>query len=304
MESLKQFKKLTRHAKSVINAYVDDADDAKLFNSISDDINTQKTVMSKQVRRSQYRGVLRAIGFTDETMKPIEATGEEKQQYATKMRDSLSSHRESVLGYDDLIALGSISNLSYLLLTSGRRINEVLDGEVKFDDDTETVYVKLSKSQTGDMVPIYTLINFTEWKRIYYEMVDEYKTTKPTTVGCYLNLKIRNIVGDKSMKMSSHILRAIYARYIYEFRNDKHLTLSGVITKYLNHENSASSQYYQHVKFDKTVYDYLSSNRLKNLMVHELKQQTIAKLTATAKKRGLKPKDATKAELIEMLVKN
>ena len=92
---------------------------------------------------------------------------------------------------------------------------------------------------------------------------------------------MKHIIPADFYKSSTHLLRCVYCRYIYEFRNEKRKTLSAIISKYLGHSTPDSASHYQYVVFDKTVYDVWDDPPI------DYNAMTVPQLKDLCKDRGL-----------------
>ena len=123
-------------------------------------------------------------------------------------------------------AILGVNDLSFLLITSGRRVNEILQNVVDFKDGE--VFIELSKKRNDTletkMHKVLLLCPVDEW-RIRYERL---KAGNLTNEASYLNRMLKLVIPKDFYKKSSHLLRSVYCRFVYEFMNPKSRTLSQI----------------------------------------------------------------------------
>ena len=247
MESTTQFKKLPRLARELLLKFRRDANITQLFVDIKANVDTQTTHGSKIVRTAQFIGILkRHFDFSEKDVAPIQISKDDYDQYNKKLKKNFETKQhESVIDLELFNAILGVNDLSFLLLTSGARVNEILQKVVDFKDDN--VFIELSKKRNDTietkMHKVLLLCPLDEW-RTRYELL---KAGNLTNEASYLNRMLKNIIPKEFYKKSSHLLRSVYCRFVYEFLNPKNRTLSQIITKYLGHDTTNSAAHYQHV---------------------------------------------------------
>lgn len=279
MEENKQFNKLPNAGKAIMLKFQKTGDRTGLFKDINENVATQNTSCSKVVRTAQYVGLLKKLfAMTDADLVPIQITDNEYQKYNKKLANNFDENQhESIVNMTLFNSLLNINDLSYLLLTSGRRINEILKSNVIFDDDKKAVRIVLSKKLKEVPTDIYLIAPYDQWKDTYMRLITG---TDISNAAVYLNNRLKFVIPDNFYKRSSHLLRAIYCRYIHSFRNPEKKTLPQIIGRYLNHDTFSSAAHYQHVVFDDSMFDIWS-------IESDLKEMKVKELRSMAKERGL-----------------
>ena len=293
----KQYLKLSKSARKVLDDYVSSGKKRQLFKDIKENVATQNTLKSRHTRQSIFRGLLRKyFDFTDEHMKPIAFTEDEKQNYFDSNQQGLQQHRETTINAELIDKIIKIHPLCYLMVTSGRRAGELLDNDVKFDDGK--VFMKLNKKRdTGVWYPIHILGSLDHWKTIY----EQVKNSKKSSISIInsVNVGLKHIIPKAFYKRSSHICRAIYIRYIYQYHNPNNKTLPYIIQKYLHHESGESGAYYHHVVLD----DDVPKDMFGDDDVEDYNKMKVGELKALAKEKGLTGySKLRKNELVELLL--
>ena len=257
MELSKQFIKLSKTAKNILLEFKKDNNKKLLFKNIKENIKTQNTLKSKHTRQSTFRGLLRNyFNFTDEDMKEIDFTEQEKIDYYESNIKSIERQRMALITCD-IINKMLKHDILYLLLTSGRRINEILENDIKYINND--IYIKLNKKKEKDFHKIYILGSTQKWINIYNNL--KYNNDKQITNK--INIILKSILPNDFYKKSSHITRAIYIRYIYKYHNENNNTFPQIIQKYLHHDSINTSIFYQHINISdcKDFYiDYKKTN--------------------------------------------
>ena len=148
MEDTRSFIKLPIRSRGILKTFQTEKDEVKLFKLINEDINSQKTISSKQVRRSQYRGILRNIfHMSDDDMKLIQSTEEQKQEYFDVSKNSIKRQKEHKVNLALFKQIMSISTICELMIRSGLRITELLENESRIN---KTVRFRLNKKMSND----------------------------------------------------------------------------------------------------------------------------------------------------------
>jgi len=244
-KSSKSYVKLSKAARKILDTYDTTNNTENLFEDIITNVATQKTIGSKHTRLSVFRGLLRKyFNMSDEDMKPIDRSDDEKQAYFESNRRGFYNQHEDIITYDLLKEIIH-DPICYLMVTSGRRIGELLDNEVQFNNGS--VFMKLNKKKDCDVLyPIHILGCLEKWKAMYHNCRVVKNKRSSIAIINEVNTRLKMLLPIGFYKKSSHICRAIYIKYIYKFKSDKS-TLPQIISKYLHHESPAASIYYNHV---------------------------------------------------------
>ena len=221
--SSKSFLKLSKSARNIIDNYYHNEEKTnkeELFEAIIANVATQKTIGSKHTRLSIFRGLLRNyFNMSDEDMKPIDRSDQQKQEYFEHNRRSFNNQHEDIITHS-LFKEIIKDPICYLMVTCGRRIGELLDNDVRFNNGT--VFMKLNKKKDADVLyPIHILGCLEKWKAIYHNCIVLNKKRPSIVVINEVNTRLKMLLPISFYKRSSHICRAIYIRYIYKFKTDK-----------------------------------------------------------------------------------
>jgi len=260
MNTSKQFKKLPNNGKVILTAFQRNRDKAVLFASIIGHLETQKTLRSKQVRLSMFRGLLRNyFGLSEDDMKPIETTTEQKQAYHDAGRAGFDRQHKDTISEALIMKIMGVSNICKLLIQSGLRVGELFDNEFRVVKGRPEF--KLNKKKDSVYHHVHIMGNVKIWIDAFRAIRREYKGMDTKGVGDRLNVKLKLVIPDTFYKRSTHICRAIYANYVNKFVETR-MTLPQVISKYLNHDSLTSSVYYNHIVLDNDVSDFLRTQKL------------------------------------------
>ena len=256
MEKSKQWKKIPASGKKILTDFGIHKDKKILFERILLNIDTQKSVASKQVRRSVFRGLLRNyFKMTDAQMKPIETTDDQKKEYFAVLQTGFAKQHEDEISKELMIEIMGVSVVCELMIRSGLRIGELLSNPMKIIKGA--VYFKLNKKKESKYHKIYIIGDQPDWIKRFRKMKRDFKDKKEVNITDMINKKLKLIIPETFYKRSSHICRAIFVQYINKFKTGNE-TLPQLITKYLHHENPMASVYYQHVKLNDDVDDFLN----------------------------------------------
>jgi len=261
-------------SKTLINNVIEyiednDATDDEIKKYIDDVVNkgnptirtiTNRYSLIKKSIRENFDGFsdefLKSIKPPDEIIKKILSEDMEKRSaksnftFTQKMVEDILSLNNS----DDIYDLGI-----YLQFISGRRASEIYQ-HINDHDKIKVERIKnkpnLIKFSTlhkknNDKTEIIELIPNTlesnEFKKIYNKINNDLNISTQDYIN-RINMKLKNMF-PKISNMSSHKLRGMYARYMYETNNENNQNINGYITKILNHGSFESSLSYSNYKF-------------------------------------------------------
>jgi integrase len=290
----KQYKKLPRLSRKILNQFDIDNDKKKLFQNIRKSIQTQNTIKSKHTRQSIFRGLLRNFfNFTEDDLKPIDYTPEQKQAYYESNNISIEDQFECIITNDMLKEMIK-HDILYLLLTSGRRIGELIDNDIKLIDND--IYMTLNKKKDKNKLhKIFILGSKKQW----LEKLEKIKANGKNSLilNNQINKILKTIIPENYYKRSSHICRAIYIKYIHKYLNKDKKTFPNIIKKYLNHNSINSSIFYQHINLENCK-DILNNQYIEynNLKLNDLKK--------ICKQKNLKFGKLRKFQIIKLLENN
>jgi integrase len=255
MEDSKQFVKLPKVARAILVNYRTHKNKTTLFDAIKINLDTQKTIRSRQVRLSTFRGLLRNFfAITDAQMKPIETTAEEKQNYHDILKTGFKKQKENVINKSLIVNIMNTADVLKLMILSGLRIGEILDNPMKFVKGE--VYFKLNKKENSKYHKIFVIGDKKLWIKKLRALRKQYKDVSSNVVIDRINVLLKDVIPETFYKTSTHIARAIYARYVKKFIEPE-ATLPQVIMEYLNHDNVSASVFYNHIVLDNDVDDFL-----------------------------------------------
>ena len=139
----------------------------------------------------------------------------------------------------------------FLLFVSGRRSNEILNS--KFLNEKKNKLIKMegiSKRTDINNFEFIPLVNKTSFFKIYkkFKKFNLNKDTFPRL----LSLRIKKMLGNE---FHPHMLRGIYASYLFKFKNPKELKINTFIQHVLGHSSIDSSLSYTgyDIVFDKPI---------------------------------------------------
>ena len=257
MEQTKQFIKLPKKAKAILTTFKDANNLNVLFASILENIGTQKTLKSIHVRRSEFRGILRIhFNMSDDDMKPIESTADQKQAYFDSNLKGFKKQKENTVSETLIKSIMNTSPICKLLIQSGLRVGELLENQFKVVNFVP--HFKLNKKLDSAFYPVHILGDTKEWIKSYRELRRGLKGKDISRIINYTNRALKNVIPADFYKQSTHICRAIYVAYLNRFK-DKNLTQPQIIHKYLNHEHPSTSIHYNYIDLDKGVTNFLNA---------------------------------------------
>ena len=261
-------------SKTLINKVIEyiednDVEDDKVKKYIDDIVNkdnpTIRTISNrysliKKAIKENFDGFsaefLKSIKPDDSIIKKILSEDMEKRSsksiftFTEKMVNDILDLKES----DDIYDMGI-----YLQFISGRRASEIYQhtndhDKIKVDrikNKPNLIKFSTLHKKNNDKAEVIELIPDTlesnEFKKIYNKINNELNISTQDYIN-RINMKVKKMF-PKISNMSSHKLRGIYARYMFETNNDENQNINGYITKILNHGSFESSLSYSNYKY-------------------------------------------------------
>jgi hypothetical protein len=142
----------------------------------------------------------------------------------------------------------------YILLNTGRRINEMIKNIEKFTNKPRSnniiyfsgILKKRKKDEKSERVEIMTIDNKKDVMNAIRKMKKLLKMKNKTSFQRSLQSWIKKLSGEH--KWTSHMLRSIYANYLFVTKNPKNQIYNAYIRERLHHKNLATSINYSDVK--------------------------------------------------------
>jgi integrase len=256
MENAKQFLKLPKSGRRILVEYKINKDRPALFKAIKKNLLTQKTIGSRQVRLSVFRGLLRNhLQFSDADMKPIENTAEQKQAFFDLGKKGFDNHHEDIISKELIEKIINTASICELMIKSGLRVGELLTNKMKMKRGVP--WFQLNKKKSAAFYPIHIIGDVKEWVKKFRQLRKLYKDIVDKTVVDRVNMALKPIIPEEFYKRSTHICRAIYVAYLNKFKKGNE-TLPQIITRYLHHATPGASVYYNHVVLANDVDNFLN----------------------------------------------
>ena len=261
-------------SKTLINNVIEyiednDATDDEIKKYIDDVVNKgNPTIRTITNRYSLIKKSIRENfdGFSDEFLKSIKSPDEIIKKILSEdmeTRSAKSNFTFTQKMVEDILSLNNSDDIYdlgiYLQFISGRRASEIYQ-HINDHDKIKVERIKnkpnLIKFSTlhkknNDKTEIIELIPNTlesnEFKKIYNKINNDLNISTQDYIN-RVNVKLKNMF-PKISNMSSHKLRGIYARYMYETNNEDNQNINGYITKILNHQSPESSLSYSNYKY-------------------------------------------------------
>lgn len=237
--------------RRILDDYYNTGDKRELFLSIKANVNKMGKDSTRYTRQSSFRGALKNLfNFTEADMEPIKFTIEESTAFNNELNSRLDDKTEMKIDASTLRDMIQAEPIIELLCRSGVRIAELFE---RITIVGSTVYIEAYKKGPDKRVPeeLHILGDTDDWIR-KYKAVD---LSNLSASSRKINRKLKMIIPSDQEKQSSHLCRAIYARYVYQFENDNDLPLNTIIRKYLHHDSGISAIHYQYVVLASDVKD-------------------------------------------------
>jgi len=261
-------------SKTLINKVIDyiednDFDNDEIKKFIDDVINKDNpTIRTISNRYSLIKKNIKENfdGFDEkfiQSIKPPEEITKKILADDMEMRSLKSNFVFNQKIVDDILLLQDSNDLYnigiYLQFISGRRASEIYQhinehDKIKVDRiKNKPTLIKFStlhkknnnKFEVIELIP--NTLDSNQFKTLYNKLNKELNISTQDYIN-RINLKLKNMF-PKISNMSSHKLRGMYARYMYETNNKEDQNINGYITKILNHGSPESSLSYSNYKF-------------------------------------------------------
>jgi len=257
MEKSKHYRRLSTAGRAVISKYKKDRKRHPMFKEMTRIINSQNTINSRSVARSQFRGILREwFKFSNEDLKPIEATDEEKQRYYDKLTFTRENKTEDTITAGIMYQLLNI-DICELLIKSGLRVSELLENKFKFSKSGVSLQLNKKRIENkGDFYDIHIIGDIKDWRAKFEKVREGAKSKTPKQIYDKINRQLKKILPAGFSKRSTHICRAIYVRLLYKFRKGTFYSRWGlprIIQTFLHHDNLSSTAFYQGVTLEDDI---------------------------------------------------
>ena len=261
-------------SKTLINNVIEyiednDATDDEIKKYIDDVVNKgNPTIRTITNRYSLIKKSIRENfdGFSDEFLKSIKPPDEIIKKILSEdmeTRSAKSNFTFTQKMVEDILSLNNSVDIYdlgiYLQFISGRRASEIYQhindhDKIKIErikNKPNLIKFSTLHKKNNDKTEIIELIPNTlesnEFKKIYNKINNDLNISTQDYIN-RINMKLKNMF-PKISNMSSHKLRGMYARYMYETNNEDNQNINGYITKILNHGSFESSLSYSNYKF-------------------------------------------------------
>lgn len=138
----------------------------------------------------------------------------------------------------------------YLMLTSGRRLKELCERDfknIKHSKNKIHIHGVSKRSDPKQFFEIQLLDSKTIFLKSLKEMKKKIKNKK---YGSFQKAVMRKMKKVLRHEFHPHMLRRIYAMYLFTFRNSKNININAFVQKVLKQQTIGSSIYYTTIKFD------------------------------------------------------
>ena len=247
----KNYLSLPSAGRRILDDFHSSGNRTELFNSIKDNVSEMRKPSTQYIRQSAFRGALKNLfNFTDTDLLPIKFTIAESSAFNAALQERKDERTQMTVTAGTLRDMIQSDPVVELLCRSGVRIAELFE---QITVTGRTVYVNAYKKAPNMRRPeeLYILGSVDDWI-VKYNALDKSNLSASSRK---VNRKLKTILGDDSEKSSSHLCRAIYARYIYQFENTENRTLDAIIKKFLHHDSAVASLHYQYLLLTPDVQD-------------------------------------------------
>lgn len=244
-------KKLSEEAKRIGKEFSESKDEKKALSQIKKAIcgsDKKCSDRTQSVRYSQFKKIISTFTNNIEFLKKIKPHDEITKRLIIKNTEIRDNKKMLIIPREIMVKLISLKNsinpydiALYLLLMSGRRISEIL--EAKFSLSSIKGHIKMEgakKTRFNDSVldfkPIGTPKAFLRHLKKFRKL-----EVNPITYPRMLGLRLKKLLGNE---WHPHMLRGLYAIYLFKFDNPDLLKINSFIQSALNHKTIGASLSY------------------------------------------------------------
>ncbi len=229
---------------------------------VNDEISpTDKTILTRYSKVKKYLREQYGSDLSEAELKKIKPPSQivdnvlESDKKVKEKKINIKFNQNDV---DKILDYKNSKNLFelfiFLQFISGRRMSEIKEFEHNLrliKNSKNQIKMKLAKKQDNGLEPI-TLIDNTispeEFKIKVKKIRDMIEDISTNDFNKRLNRFIKKNINKN---WSSHILRGMYGRYMFDTQNPENLNINGYLKKVLNHDSSDSSLSYSNFVFEK-----------------------------------------------------
>lgn len=209
-----------------------------------------------------------------------------------------------------------MQNLIYVLLNTGRRISEIIENPVEIKNGCLHIVINKKKQNKALSKIDILLDNDPEGTlRRINAIRKDWEGGVVKKINSWVANYMKYYLFMDGSHLTPHSLRAIYANYLYKFRNPEHITKGTFIDRVLNHGNIGCSKSYDHIDLSEVKEDiFLPKPMVKDTpllnntpQISESASVDLNKLTVPILRKMCKEQNikgyskSTKPELLRML---
>lgn len=213
------------------------------FRSQSVNFSLAKSLMKKYTIDKDF---LKKIKPSDEIIEKVlseDIKNRDKRSMVSIKKEDI----EKIMGYnmsDNLYELAI-----YLLFSSGRRTQELTNSKIKNIKKSNKLVIDniIKRTDKNQNLHFITLIPKTNFLKNIKKFKKIYNYTNKNTFQRNLNRTIKRKMGED---FYPHLLRKMYANYLFKMRNTNNIAINPFIKSVLLQQSITSSLYYTGITFD------------------------------------------------------
>lgn len=246
---------ISYNLEKVINSNYDNIDNSKeIIKYYTDKYSNFRTLTNKL---SLTRKHLLNNGYNIKYLKDLYPDKQITKKVKSTNNDVLENTTSIVIKkkfVDELISeelndkdcLGKVAY--YLLLSSGRRIDEIMNSKFEKDDDHK--HVKTNRILKKRNVTGMNKVRIIGCRDKFISALDKFKELTANILDVTIRLYVQSYIKEKRKDTNiktSHFLRVLYANYLFKYENERNLIYNVFIKNVLNHSSLYSSINYSSI---------------------------------------------------------
>ena len=232
---------------------------------VNDEISpTDKTILTRYSKVKNYLREKYGSELSEDEIKIIKPPADvvnrvlEKDQKTRQKKINIKFNQqdiEKILSFKDSKNL--FEKYIYLQFISGRRLNEIKEFAHNMripKGKTYKIKMKLSKKKydkESDMDEVQLIPNQLDNVSFRKKVKNIRDITEDISTSDFNKRVNKYIKKNLNKQWSSHVLRGLYAHYMFHNYNAENLNINGFLTQILNHDSSDASLNYSNFVFDK-----------------------------------------------------
>lgn len=203
-----------------------------------------KLIAKKRISSEKFLKEIRPDDKITKEVIKLDLESIKKKQITTISGDQLQTIMRFKNSYKpDELAL-------YLMLISGRRLKEICESKFKTKKLTKNKILIHGVAKRRDAKQFFEIELIDNKTSFFKSLKDLKKGIKNKKYGSFQKSVMRKMKKVLRHEFHPHMLRRVYAVYLFQFRNRNNISMNAFIQNVLTHQSISASVHYTNIKFD------------------------------------------------------